>query len=68
MLRELWNRIMGRSREETVEREIERERGSPSERRLAGESVEDLQADEHVAEHLGGFEPERLAEDEPPRT
>ena len=67
MLRDLWNRIMGRSREEAVERETERERGSPAERRLASESIEDLQADEFVAEHLGGVEPERLAEDEPPR-
>ena len=68
MLRDLWNRITGRSREEAVKREIERERGSPEDRRLASESVENLQADEFVAEHLGGVEPERLAEDEPPRT
>jgi len=67
MFRDLWNRIMGRSREQAVERETERERGSPAERRLASESVEELQADEFVAEHLGGVEPERLAEDEPPR-
>jgi hypothetical protein len=68
MLRHLWNRIMGRSREEAVEREVERERGSPTERRRAAESFEDSQADEFVAEHLGGAEPKRLAEDEPPRT
>jgi hypothetical protein len=68
MVRDLWNRIMGRSREEAVERETELERGSPSERRGAGESVEDYQADEFVAEHLGGVEPERLSEDEPPRS
>ena len=68
MLRGLWKRLMGRSREEAAERETERERGSPAERGHAAESVEDLQADESVAEHLGGVEPERLAEDEPPRT
>jgi hypothetical protein len=68
MIRDLWNRIMGRRREEAVQRETERERGSPSEQRLAGEAFEDYQADESVAEHLGGVEPERLAEDEPPRT
>ncbi|HEX4526270.1 MAG TPA: hypothetical protein VH108_05955 [Gaiellaceae bacterium] len=68
MLRDLWSRITGRSREAAVEREIERERGSPADRRLASESVDDFQADEFVAEHLGGVEPERLAEDEPPRT
>jgi hypothetical protein len=68
MVRDLWNRIMGRNREEAVERETERERGSASERRLAGESFEDYQADEFVTEHLGGVEPERLPEDEPPRS
>jgi hypothetical protein len=68
MLRDLWNRIMGRSREDAIERELERERGSPAERRRAAESFEDSQADEFVTEHLGGVEPERLAEDEPPRT
>jgi hypothetical protein len=68
MLRDLWNRIMGRSREEAIERETEREQGSPAERRLASESVEDFQADEFVTEHLGGVDPERLVEDEPPQT
>ena len=58
---------MGRRRDEAVERETERERGSPSERRLAQESLEDYQADEFVAEHLGGVEPKPPAEDEPPR-
>lgn len=66
MLRELWNRIMGGSRAEAIERETERERGSESERRFATERVEDHQADEFIAEHMGGVEPERLAEDEPP--
>jgi len=68
MLRDLWNRLMSKSREEAVERETERERGSPSERRLAGESLEEYQADESVAEHFGGVEPDRLSEDEPPRS
>jgi len=67
-MRDRCKRLMGRNREEAAERETERERGSPAERRHAAESVEDLQADESVAEHLGGVEPERLAEDEPPRT
>ena len=58
---------MGRKRDEAVERETERERGSPSERRLTQESLEDYQADEFVSEHLGGLEPEPIAEDEPPR-
>ena len=58
---------MGRKRDEAVERETERERGSPSERRLAQESLEDYQADEFVSEHLGGVEQKPIAEDEPPR-
>jgi hypothetical protein len=34
----------------------------------APETVEDLQADESSIEHLGGFNPERLVEDDqPPR-
>ena len=64
MLRNFWNRLMGRSQSEAGERELERERGSE----LAGESYEDYQADELAEEHLGGFNPERLVEDdEPPR-
>ena len=41
---------MGRKRDEAVERETERERGSPSERRLSQESLEDYQADEFVSD------------------
>lgn len=59
MLRGLWNRIMHRP----VEREAEREHMSAAERRYTAESVEDHQADEFTAEHLGG----RHAEDDPPR-
>jgi hypothetical protein len=67
MVRRLWDRIVGRTRHEAVERETQRERGSASDRRMAEESVEDYQADEFVAEHLGGAEPKPIAEDEPPR-
>jgi hypothetical protein len=64
MLKALWNRIMGRSQAEAVERELERERGE----RLSGESYEDYQADELSEEHLGGFNPGTLIEDDrPPR-
>jgi hypothetical protein len=69
MLRDLWNRLMQRNRAEAVEREAERERMSPDERRLEEESVDDIQADGFVGEHLGGIKPERLlGEDEPPRS
>lgn len=41
---------------------------SPAERRFVDERIEDHQADEFVAEHLGGTDPARLVEDdEPPR-
>jgi hypothetical protein len=68
MLRDLWNRLVGRGEAAAEEREAEREQMSPGERHFAAESVEDMQADEFVSEHLGGIEPERLVEeDDPPR-
>jgi hypothetical protein len=64
MLKDFLNRLMGRRQADTVERELERERGE----RLAGESYEDYQADELSEEHLGGFNPRELIEDDrPPR-
>ena len=68
MLRDFWNRLMRRSSEEAIERETEREQGNAAERGFASESIEDYQADESVEEHLGGIDPNRLTEDEPPRT
>jgi hypothetical protein len=62
MLRNFWNRLTGGSRSEAVEREEERERGD----RLAGETYEDYQADELSEEHLGGFNPGTLIEDDHP--
>jgi hypothetical protein len=68
VLRDLWNRLVGRGRAAAGEREAEREQMSPAERRFAAESAEDAQADEFVSEHLGGIEPNRLVnEDDPPR-
>jgi hypothetical protein len=68
MLRDLWDRLLGRERDRTVARETEREQMSPAERHLSEESIDDFQADEFVSEHLGGIDPERLSrEDEPPR-
>ena len=59
---------MGRERDRAVARETEREQMSPAERHLAGESIDDFQADEFVSERLGGIDPQRLSgEDEPPR-
>ena len=69
MFGDLWNRLVRRRREEVIERETESERMSPAERRLTGESIEDLQADESAGEHLGGIDPGRLlGDDEPPRS
>ncbi|HZQ63776.1 MAG TPA: hypothetical protein VFA66_00935 [Gaiellaceae bacterium] len=55
----LWDRLLGRIRRDAIRREAEEENMSPAERRLASESIEDLQADRFVQEHLGGFDPER---------
>lgn len=68
MLREIWDRLVGRERDRTVARESEREQMSPAERHLSEESIDDFQADEFVSERLGGVDPERLSgEAEPPR-
>jgi hypothetical protein len=68
VFRDLWDRLMGRRRDEAVERETERERMSASERHRFGESVDDIQADGFVGEHLGGIPADRLSgEDRPPR-
>ena len=59
---------MRRERDAAIKRETEREKMSPAEQRFEDESVEDIQADAFVGEHLGGINPERLLEDdEPPR-
>jgi hypothetical protein len=67
MLRDLWHRIVSRRTESAERREEEREQMSPAERRFTGESVEDHAADELVEEHLGGVDPQRLDESDPPR-
>jgi hypothetical protein len=67
MARGFWDRLMRRRQADVIERETEREQGSPEERHLATESLEDFQADEFVSEHLGGVELDPLREDEPPR-
>jgi hypothetical protein len=69
VLRDFWNRHIRRTRASTVEREAEREQMSPTERRFDEESIDDIQADAFVSEHLGGIDPERLlGEDESPRS
>jgi hypothetical protein len=67
VLGDLWARLMRRRGEATVAHETEREHMSPAERRVTGESVDDIQADEFVKGRLGGIDPERLlGEDKPP--
>ena len=70
MLRGVWNRLMRREEAAAAEREADLEQMSPAERQFAEESVDDIQADEFVSEHLGGSHPDRPppGEDEPPRT
>jgi hypothetical protein len=63
-----WDRLMGRRRDAATRREAEKEQMSKGERRVVERSVDDLQADEFVEEHLGGIDPSRLlGDDEPPR-
>ena len=57
---------MRRQTDSAKRREEEREHMSPAEREFTGESVEDHQADEFVDEHLGGVDPRRLDESDPP--
>jgi hypothetical protein len=63
MLKEFWNKISGRRRATSAERDQEWEHMSPEERRFMGESVENHAADEEAQAHLGGFDPDRLLED-----
>ncbi len=68
MFRELWNRLLGQTRAETIEREAELEQMSPAERHFAEEGIGDIQADESVREHLAGIQPEHLSDDDQPGT
>jgi hypothetical protein len=63
VLRELWNRLVRRSREASIDREVELEQMGPEERRFAEESIEDLQSEEFAGAQLGGIDPERLLGD-----
>jgi len=64
MLRDLWKRLVQRAKDARIEHDDERQHMSRSERRLTGESVDDIQADGFVDEHLGGIDPERLLGDD----
>jgi hypothetical protein len=62
-----WERLTRGRRETAVEREATMEKMSPHEREFIEEPLEDTQADDFAAEHLGGIDPERLLADGPPR-
>jgi hypothetical protein len=66
MLKGLWSRLSGRRTRADVEREVERERMTPAERRLDAESFEDRQADLATQARLGGADPNRLLPDDDP--
>ncbi len=55
---------MGRRDEATNRRAEEARLETPAERRVGAEGVEGLAADEVAEEHLGGFDPDRLVDDE----
>jgi hypothetical protein len=68
MLRELWDRLLGRGRHVP-----NRDDMSPEEREFREESVDELEADQFAGEVLGGIDPDRLLgngapprEDHPP--
>jgi hypothetical protein len=67
-LRDWWNKLTSGQREAAVEHEAEREKMSPEERHFDDEKIQDLAADEAAEEHLGGFNPERLSQDDQPPT
>jgi hypothetical protein len=67
VLRGLWNRLVRRRQDVQIEVASEEARMSPGQRREAEESVEDRQVDEHVEEHLGGIDPDRLLGEAPRR-
>ena len=69
MLRELWDRMLGRRRDAPNLDQM-----SAEERTFREESVDELEADELTGEILGGIDPDRLLgdgapprEDHPPR-
>ena len=59
-----WKKLMGRRAENASERAEDAALDSPAERRVAAEGVEGLAADEVAEEHLGGFDPGHLADDD----
>jgi hypothetical protein len=61
-MKSFWNKLFGRDAATHRAEELQQE--SPAERAFSTERIEDHAADEAVEEHLGGFNPERLADDE----
>jgi hypothetical protein len=62
----LWAKLTRGRRESAVEREATMEKMSPEEREFIEEPLEDTQADDFAAGHLGGIDPERLLADGAP--
>jgi hypothetical protein len=60
MLRNLWNKLVGRETAAAEKRETELEQMSPAERHFATEGVDAIAADEVVSERLGGVESDAL--------
>lgn len=60
MLRNLWNKLVGRETAAAEKRETELEQMSPDERRFATEGVDGIAADEVSGEVLGAPDSEPL--------
>jgi hypothetical protein len=63
VLRDLWNRWLGRSDEEAAERLSEEQQMSPGERAFIEERPEDRRDDVQTEAILGGVDPNRLLGD-----
>jgi hypothetical protein len=68
MLKDLWNRLFGGRDNDADVAEAEAAEGLRGEAQPHAQSIDDVQADNVAEEHLGGFDPDRLVEeDELPR-
>jgi hypothetical protein len=63
MLREFWNRLIGRERDEAIEREAELERLSPAERTHAQEGIEGYRSDQIAGERTSGLDLGHFSDD-----
>jgi hypothetical protein len=64
MLKDLWNRLFGGRDNAADVAEAEEAEALPGEPPPHAQSIDDVQADNVAEEHLGGFDPDRLVEED----